>query len=127
MKYKKDNSGVYVWLFLGAVVIFGVYVYFENNASNVPNGKYDVFAQCLAQKNITMYGEATCPYCQREKAAFGDSFKYVPYVECPDNAQLCIDKGIEGYPTWIYPDGSKTQGFQELSAIAQKSGCELPK
>jgi hypothetical protein len=83
------------------------------------------FAQCLASKGATMYGAAWCPHCQREKARFGDAFKYVPYVECPQNMQLCLDKGVQGYPTWIFSDGTRLEGEQELVDISKASGCPL--
>ncbi len=73
-----------------------------------------------------MYGAEWCAHCQNEKKAFGDSFKYVPYVECPDNPQKCLEKGIEGYPTWILPDGKKLIGEQGLLKLSQESGCLLP-
>lgn len=62
----------------------------------------DPFAQCLASKNITMYGAAWCSHCQDQKKLFGESFKYVPYVECPDNIDKCLALGVTGYPTWIF-------------------------
>jgi hypothetical protein len=62
---------------------------------------YDAFAKCLTEKGATMYGAEWCPHCKEQKAVFGNSFKYINYVECPDNTQLCLDKGIQGYPTWI--------------------------
>jgi hypothetical protein len=97
--------------------------------STVPLAKdtpMDVFAKCVASKNVTMYGAVWCSHCLAEKKAFGDSFKYVPYVECPDNVQLCIDKGINGYPTWIDGTGKKYEGEQGLSGVAKISGCFLP-
>ena len=101
----------------------------QNNAP----GLYDNFAQCLAEKNITMYGAEWCVHCQNQKELFGNSFQYVPYIECPDNTQLCIDKGVNGYPTWIFPpansgqvpDGKKLEGEQTLEKLSQESGCAL--
>ncbi len=91
-------------------------------------GALDGFAQCLAEKQITMYGAEWCPHCQNEKRAFGESFQYVPYVECPDNPRLCLEKGIQGYPTWIFPDGTKRlEGEQGLERLSQESGCILGK
>ena len=86
----------------------------------------DTFAQCLADKNVVMYGAAWCAHCKNEKNAFGDSFGYVPYVECPDAPQVCIEKGIEGYPTWIFPDGRKLVGEQGLEKLSRESNCALP-
>lgn len=91
----------------------------------VSGANLDAFAQCLADKNITMYGAAWCSHCQNQKKLFGDSFKYVKYVECPDNTQLCISKGVNGYPTWITAGGEQLVGEQSLEILAQKSGCVL--
>ena len=68
-------------------------------AGDGPSANLDAFAQCLAEKKITMYGAEWCPHCLNEKNAFGDSFKYVPYVECPEKPDKCLAAGIRGYPT----------------------------
>lgn len=119
---------------LGATVLlvlaFGAWFLFSGDEAQ---SKYDVFAQCLAQKEVTMYGADWCPLCQNEKKAFGDSFRFVPYVECPDNPQRCLEEGIEGYPTWVFPaspagepDGKKLVGEQGLEKLSKESGCQLP-
>ena len=106
-----------------AAVIFGIWYLAK---SSQPTTNLDAFAKCLAEKKITMYGAAWCPHCQSEKKAFGKSFKYVPYVECPEETQLCLDKGIRGYPTWILPDGKQLIGEQGLQKLSEESGCPLP-
>lgn len=73
-----------------------------------------------------MYGAKWCPHCQNEKKAFGDSFRLVPYVECPDDPKKCLAAGINGYPTWVFPDGKKLEGEQGLEKLSQASGCPLP-
>jgi len=99
---------------------------FLSRGTPVPSTKYDAFAQCLASKKLTMYGATWCSHCRAEKARFGDSFKYVPYVECTSDANLCLAKGIESYPTWIDENGMKYVGEQGLEKLSQISGCELP-
>lgn len=86
----------------------------------------DGFAQCIASKGLTMYGAEWCPHCKKEKNRFGTAFKYVPYVECPDNVQACLAKGIKGYPSWIDASGTLYEGEQGLDGLAKISGCELP-
>lgn len=88
-------------------------------------GAHDEFAQCLAEKQIIMYGAEWCPHCQNEKGAFGSSFRYIPYVECPDNPQACLEKGIKGYPTWIFPDGRRFEGEMGLDRLSKESECSL--
>lgn len=86
----------------------------------------DSFAQCLADKGVTMYGAVWCPACGSQKRAFGDSFRLVPYVECPDDPQRCIAAGIRAYPTWIFPDGRRFEGKQDVETLSRESGCEIP-
>ena len=86
----------------------------------------DSFAQCLADGKVTMYGADWCPHCQNEKKEFGDSFRLVPYVECPDDPQRCLQEGIKGYPTWVFPDGRRLAGEQGLEKLSKESGCQLP-
>jgi len=110
---------------VGLVVVAGIaWGIFFREAS--PAGAYDTLAQCLTEKGAVMYGAEWCPHCQNEKKAFGDSFRFVSYVECPDDPQKCLAAGINGYPTWIFPDGRKLEGEQGLKKLSQESGCVLP-
>ncbi len=121
-----------LYLLIGiAAVAIGGFTILKNNDRQV--GYLDEFAKCLADKKIVMYGADWCPHCQNEKKLFGDSFRFVPYVECPDDPQRCLKEGIEGYPTWIFPaslaggsDGKKLTGEQGLEKLSQESTCQLP-
>ncbi|MEY4731111.1 MAG: hypothetical protein RL681_57 [Candidatus Parcubacteria bacterium] len=107
-----------------ALVLAGVGL-FELYGFPVADGTYDAFAKCLADKKVTMYGAAWCPHCQREKRLFGSSIQFVPYVECPNNPQMCLAKGVKGYPTWVFPDGRIFAGEQGLQKLSSESGCPL--
>lgn len=114
------------FLVIGLLVLGTVVTVLLRSNESIPSGKYDTFAQCIASKNLTMYGAVWCSHCKAEKARFGDSFKYVPYVECPEKAKECVAKGIDSYPTWIDKEGQKYVGEQGLEKLAEISGCELP-
>jgi len=88
------------------------------------------FAQCLTENDATMYGAYWCPHCDSQKQMFGDAVQHIDYVECDaegENAQpqLCRDKGISGYPTWII-QGEKMTGVQSLESLASATGCQAP-
>lgn len=119
MSKKKRSLFIIIALVLAGVGFFVLYGF------PVADGTYDSFAKCLAEKKITMYGAAWCPHCQREKRLFGSSFQFVPYVECPDNPQLCLAKDVKGYPTWIFPDGRAFAGEQGLQKLSAESSCPL--
>lgn len=110
---------------LVALVVLFLVGFLATQQSPKPNPALDTFAQCLASKGATMYGAYWCPHCQNEKKAFGDSFKYITYVECTQETQKCLDKGIEGYPTWIFEGNRKFVGEQGLEGLSKISGCPL--
>ena len=46
-------------------------------------------AECLTQKNVVMYGTERCPHCKDQKAAFGEAFAKVTYVDCDKQSLQC--------------------------------------
>lgn len=93
--------------------------------------RYDGLAQCINGSGATFYGAFWCPHCQTQKALFGAAARFLPYVECstPDGKsqlKVCIDKKIEGYPTWEFKDGSRLSGEVSLETLAEKTACSLP-
>ena len=111
-----------------AVVVLAVIVLIVKpwQGNGAPSTALEEFGQCLAQKGAVMYGAEWCSHCQNEKRALGAGFKYVEYVECPDNIDVCTAKGVEGYPTWILADGTKLVGEQGIEGLARATGCPAP-
>lgn len=115
----------------GAVILIAILIglFAAARVSGGP-GKYDAFAQCLKDKGAEFYGAFWCPHCQKQKALFGSSKKYLPYIECstPDGrgqTAACTEKGIKTYPTWVFPDMSSTTGETSLAVLSEKTGCPL--
>ncbi|OGZ99029.1 MAG: hypothetical protein A3H69_03015 [Candidatus Sungbacteria bacterium RIFCSPLOWO2_02_FULL_47_9] len=126
---KINSTTIIVYAVIVLAIIAGVWFY---TSSKKQPGQYDQFAQCLKEKGLIFYGAFWCPHCQNQKAMFGNSVKYLPYVECSTpNGQsqldVCKKENVIGYPTWVYPDGSRESGEIEMSRLAEKSGCQLPK
>ena len=111
------NKNVMIGLLVGGFVVLAG---FKKPARN-----FTVLAQCLTEKGVTMYGAYWCPHCQRQKKAFGEAWQYVPYVECTQETQKCLDNGVKGYPTWIWPDGKRMEGEVELEKLAIESQCSI--
>jgi thiol-disulfide isomerase/thioredoxin len=123
MKIKK----IIPWLI--AVLIIGGLISLLVVQAKKP-GKYDTFAGCIKDSGATFYGAFWCPHCQAQKALFGKSAKLLPYEECstPDGKgqlAVCTDKGIKGYPTWIFADGSQLSGEQTFEALSEKTSCPV--
>jgi Zn ribbon nucleic-acid-binding protein len=111
------------------IVIFGAIIALLAYQGSKP-GKHDTFAQCITDSGAKFYGAFWCPHCQEQKAMFGRSANKIPYVECsqPDRkqTQICIDNKIEGYPTWIFADGTRKSGNVSLTNLAEITSCTLP-
>lgn len=117
-----------IWIVIGIIILGGLVWLF---ASPSGPGKYDEFAVCLEEKGAIFYGAFWCGHCRNQKAMFGKSANLLPYVECstPDGrgqTQDCTDKGITGYPTWVFADGERMSGEIPLEKLAEKTGCTLP-
>jgi hypothetical protein len=101
------------------------------SACGGPGDTYDELAQCLTEKGVKEYGTFWCPNCAKQKKMLGDAYQYIDYIECDprgddQQAELCIQKGIEKYPTWEFSDGTMLIGTQELNVLAETAGCPLP-
>jgi hypothetical protein len=121
---------VVILVIVGVVGVIGWMRYQERQQG--PDKRVDL-AQCLTDKGAKMYGAYWCPHCQQQKKLFGKAFSKVTYVECaiPGNPReqtpACKDANISGYPTWVFADGSRTNGEQSLADLAVKTGCAWEK
>lgn len=122
MNLTKIVIGVLIGGVIG-LIGYGIYDYRQP-------GKYDDFAQCIKDSGATFYGAFWCPHCQDQKKIFGKSAKLLPYIECSlprgqGQTQNCIDKKIEGYPTWEFKDGTRATDVFSLQELAEKTSCPL--
>jgi hypothetical protein len=111
----------------------------EPDAPTVPRANvgpdshiYDAFAQCLAAKHVKMYGLFWCPHCADQKAEFGASFQYVPYVECTTHESPheltpeCKAAGVKLFPSWQFGTDPPKEGVLTLQQLSEKTACSLP-
>ena len=126
-----SSRGLGAFAALVAVLLGTVTLGFCPSFGSAQANDRDAFAQCLADKKATMYGSFLCPHCDDQKKLFGSSFAYVPYIECSmrGTRQMtfpCIAAQIHYTPTWIFADGERRTGVQQLKDLSAKTGCKLP-
>ena len=131
------NNQVKIFISIIGLLILGTVaaVLLQSKSAPVAPGKYDAFAQCLVNKGAKFYGAFWCPHCAAQEKDLQMTRQELAsinlYTECstPDangQTQICIDKGIKGYPTWIFADGSQLTGEIPLQQLATKTSCVLP-
>jgi hypothetical protein len=105
-------SGIFYWKISGLLV------------SHKDSNKYDNFAKCLTEKKVVMYTAGSCKYCRIQQKIFGGSFQYISNVDCVNEFDFCIEKGIQILPSWSI-NGEIYPGERALGEISNLSGCEL--
>jgi len=92
--------------------------------------RYDALAQCMAGRQMKMYGAYWCPHCADQKEILGSSSRFV-YEECGvpgshEEQKKCADLGVKLFPTWRLPDGTLKPGVLSAQDLSKASGCSLP-
>lgn len=86
------------------------------------------FVSCLEEQNVKMYGAFWCGHCADQKALLGKVDTI--YIECDargknEQSELCIEKGIEGYPTFELGNGSFISGVHTVEELSNITGCQI--
>lgn len=103
-----------------------------NGVAPAVAGNMEDFGSCLTRSGATFYGATWCPICRRQSQTLGEAMRRVRYVECADASEPkrstseCNAAKIDGYPTWVFGDGSRAEGALSLASLARRSGCPLP-
>jgi hypothetical protein len=110
---------------IGGIVGFEMWKYKQSQKP----GPLDSFATCIKDSGAIFYGAYWCQHCQNQKKMFGTSARLLPYHECAKGGDLgkrCEEVKIEGYPTWVFADGSRLSGEVPLANLASSTQCSLP-
>lgn len=86
--------------------------------------QFDDFAKCLTEKKVIIYGNDFCEYTTKQRNLFGNAQKYLTYVKCIDNEEICDSKGVKITPTWDI-NGTTYSGVQTFERLSALSGCSL--
>ena len=84
-------------------------------------------AKYLKNKGVIKYSASWCPNCLHQSELFGkQAYKELNVVECArdgknSQTQLCIDKKIEGFPSWEI-NGKIILGVQTLQELSDLTG-----
>lgn len=120
---------------LGIVLVamgtsYGTFLVQSANAGPVPYS--EALAKYLRSNGAKFYGASWCPHCKEQKELFGEeALRFVPYVECSPNgrgaapAKVCLDAGIEVFPTWDI-GGKRYTGTLPLPQLANYAGFKAP-
>ncbi len=124
-KARARNKRIIHYTILIVVISIVAYLIFLIAKPDNTPGKYDSFAQCITSKGAIMYGTNWCPHCQAQKKEFGNSFRYIIFIDCDANKVACDLAGAKGYPTWVFSDATSISGEQDFATLAERTGCSI--
>jgi len=129
VKHSEDKKGgtkvnlksYIIFMLIGLIIIFSVVTIYSYSQKA---GAYDEFATCLAKSGAIIYGNDFCEYTNKQLNYFGKSERYLNYIKCADNQELCDKKGVKITPTWEI--SNKTyQGVQTFKKLSDLTGCKI--
>lgn len=121
---KKSKINWRKYFILGMVGLIIIFSVLSISAYMKKPGEYDDFAKCLTEKGAVVYGNDFCQYTVKQLNFFGKSQKYLNYIRCSENKQLCDEKNIQVTPTWEI-DGEMYKQVQDFEKLAAISKCEI--
>ncbi len=104
----------------------GETVYVAQSVKRTSSPQAQQLAQVLKEKGVVMVGTYWCPHTSRQKELFGkEAWSKIPYVECAPKGyqadpKYCLAKQVDGYPTWIFPNGKRIAGERPLALLAEE-------
>lgn len=119
MIYTESKKIILIWFILSLGFLLGCSS--PQDTTSIIN--VEEIAKCMWQKWIKMYGTETCSHCIDQKELFGDSFKYINYVDCAQTPESCSK--IEWTPTREFPGGELIAGKQMISTLTEKAWCDV--
>ena len=117
---KKLKKYILLAILIIAVIIFSSTFYIRAQKP----GRYDDFAKCLTEKDAIIYGNDFCHFTNNQLNLFGKSEKYLKYVKCVENQELCDSKGVKITPTWEI-NGKTYSGEQSFEKLSELTGCKI--
>ena len=116
------NPWTYIFLVLVAVTVYTFFSGSESGYDDSP-GPHDELAQHLTEQGAVMYGTDWCPFCQEQMTMFGNSFRFIEYVDCDRSRGVCNSMGVQSYPTWII-NGERYTGVLSIGRLTELSNFE---
>ncbi len=88
------------------------------------------FAKALKDAGVRFFGAIWCPFCNEQKALFGDGAPYLPFVEVtnPDRSLNSVgqQENIQTFPTWEFQNGTRVTGVKTLQELSTATGIAIP-
>jgi len=104
------------WIIILAVVLLAIFI-----LNKSPNETTEEIAKCIGE-NSELYIQLGCHACETQEDMFGENYQYLTTIDCFYERDKCMDKEIQGTPTWII-DEQEYLGVLSLEELKTLTGC----
>ena len=120
------HKRILVTIIIGAVLVLSFY--FITNAItkytgfSISRDNGNDFEICLKEQDVVLYVNTNQIATTLKDIELFDYLQHFEIMNCLINNQVCLDNGVNSFPTWIINDNkiNKDINFQKLKEI---SGC----
>lgn len=91
---------------------------------SISDPKQDNFESCLKEKDIALYINTENIAETLKEVGLGNYLKDFKIMNCLRNNQVCSEKGISFFPTWII-ENNKIERDISISELTKFSGCKF--
>lgn len=109
------------WITLGIILLVIIVAIVIISLKNPNSGVDPEVAKCIGSKSV-LYTKLGCTHCETQKKMFGESYQHLTLVDCFYEIETCMNKSIQGTPTWII-DGKQYIGVQDIETLKRVTGC----
>lgn len=100
------------------LLLAGGIIFIKNfQGSSIKDTPAEEVAKWIGEHSV-LYVQTGCIHCEEQEDLFGVNIKFLTIVNCLDDAQTCINMGIEATPTWII-NGEKYVGKKTIEELKE--------
>ena len=125
----KPSQKILITLLIGAVLILGFYIVTDlitkiTGFSVSEESEEKDFEKCLKEQDIVLYINSENVAQSLKNTQLIDYLEHVDIINCLRNNQVCLEKGVNSFPTWIINENRISRDIS-LGELSEFSGCRL--
>ncbi len=125
----KPSQKILITLLIGAVLILGFYIVTDlitkiTGFSVSEESEEKDFEKCLKEQDIVLYINSENVAQSLKNTQLIDYLEHVDIINCLRNNQVCLEKGVNSFPTWIINENRISRDIS-LGELSEFSGCRI--
>jgi len=105
--------------FLLAICFLTIYKKKQGFTQKFSNRKLNNAIDKISEAGYYIVGSSSCGYCTKQLQALGKNVDKIKFYDCAKDDTMCKRHAIDGFPTWVSPDGTLDPGFKPEETLIE--------